>query len=78
MNEKIKKGLKVGKTFTIIIIIVFCIIGIVLLFLDTPLERMQAYKMLIDSVYPIILPISGGVSIGGIIKKILPNGIKKE
>jgi len=63
--------IQIGKLFTLIIILIFAAVGLVLLFMDAPKERMEAFTMLVQAMFPYLAIPSTGVAITGIIKRII-------
>ncbi|MDD5353067.1 MAG: hypothetical protein PHS93_07910 [Candidatus Omnitrophica bacterium] len=69
-----KNKIKLGKLFTLIIILIFTTIGIIILFLDSAKEKMEAFTMLVNTMFPYLAIPSTGVAITGIIKRITQKG----
>jgi len=72
-----KNKIRLGKLFTLIIILIFTVIGLILLFGDNSKEKIEAFSLLVQTMFPYLAIPSTGVAISGIIKKVLPL-IKKE
>ncbi|MFA5048671.1 MAG: hypothetical protein WC516_06625 [Patescibacteria group bacterium] len=71
------KKLKLGKTFTTLIVLAFCVIGIIILFSKESTEKMSNFERLVQLLFPYLIPILGGVAINGTIKSI-KNLLKKS
>lgn len=69
--EKKKKKVKVGKSMTTLIILIFAIIGICLVFSQDPVEKMTAYQMLLKAILPYLLPVLLGVASKGVVTGII-------
>ena len=67
-----KNKIKLGKLFTLIIILIFTVIGLILLFGDNSKEKIEAFSLLVNTMFPYLAIPSAGVAISGIIKKVLP------
>jgi hypothetical protein len=63
VNGKLK--IRWGKFVSTAAFVLFVIVGIILLFLDNPGERIAAFKEFLTAVFPYVGIISGGVAVTG-------------
>lgn len=65
------KNIKTGKILATVIIVIVFLCGLVLLFLPDPISKLQAYKIFVEIISPVVFPLLGGVAIDGIVKTIM-------